>query len=98
MGVRFGAYVDAVRRNLMAPLFGGLDGLVVLADLLSALHQGQSAFADTQDTLYRGADLRMSQATSSSRLLCFRCRKRSQPTSAASRQSQFDSHITCGHA
>jgi uncharacterized protein len=56
MGARFGAYVDAVRRDLMAPLFGDLDGLVVLADLLSALHQGQSAFADAQLALAAAAD------------------------------------------
>ena len=56
MGARFGAYVDAVRRDLMAPLFGDLDGLVVLADVLSALHQGQSAFADAQLALAAAAD------------------------------------------
>ena len=43
MQARFNAYVDAVRRDLMSPMFGDLDGLVVLADLLSALHQGQAA-------------------------------------------------------
>ena len=56
MGARFSAYVDAVRRDLMSPLFGDLDGLVVLADVLSALHQGQSAFADAQLALAAAAD------------------------------------------
>ena len=56
MQARFNAYVDAVRRDLMAPLFGDLDGLVVLADLLSALHQGQSAFADARSALAAAAD------------------------------------------
>ncbi len=56
MRARFNAYVDAVRRDLMSPMFGDLDGLVVLADLLSALHQGQPAFADAQVALAAAAD------------------------------------------
>src|SRR3984957_5060712 len=48
MRTRFDAYLDAVRRDLMSPMFGDLDGLVVLADLLSGLHQGQPAFATGQ--------------------------------------------------
>ena len=56
MQSRFNAYVDAVRRDLMSPLFGDLDGLVVLTDLLSALNQGQSAFADAQAALAAAAD------------------------------------------
>ncbi|HJS86673.1 MAG TPA: YcjX family protein [Acetobacteraceae bacterium] len=48
---RFDAYVEVVRRDLISPLFGDLDRLVVLADLLSALHQGQAAFADVQAAL-----------------------------------------------
>ena len=56
MQARFNAYVDAVRRDLMSPMFGDLDGLVVLADLLSALHQGQAAFADAQMALAAAAD------------------------------------------
>jgi len=56
MRERFNAYVDAVRRDLMSPMFGDLDGLVVLADLLSALHQGQSSFADAQSSLAAAAD------------------------------------------
>lgn len=56
MQVRFNAYVDAARRELMSPMFGDLEGLVVLADLLSALHQGQAAFADAQLALAAAAD------------------------------------------
>jgi uncharacterized protein len=56
MQARFNAYVDAVRRDLMSPMFGDLDGLVVLADLLSALHQGQTAFADARSALAAAAD------------------------------------------
>jgi uncharacterized protein len=56
MQARFNAYKDAVRRDLMSPLFGDLDGLVVLADLLSALHQGHAAFADAQLALAAAAD------------------------------------------
>jgi predicted YcjX-like family ATPase len=48
---RFDAYVEAVRRDLVSPLFGDIDRLVVLADLLSALHQGRAAFADAQAAL-----------------------------------------------
>jgi uncharacterized protein len=56
MQTRFNAYVEAVRRDLMSPLFGDLDGLVVLTDLLSALNQGQSAFSDAQLALTAAAD------------------------------------------
>ena len=56
MQARFSAYVDAVRRDLMSPMFADLDGLVVLADLLSALHQGQAAFADARSALAAAAD------------------------------------------
>jgi predicted YcjX-like family ATPase len=56
MQARFNAYVDAVRSDLMSPMFANLDSLVVLADLLSALHQGQAAFADTQSALTAAAD------------------------------------------
>ncbi len=41
MADRFAAYCDAVRDDLVSPLFGRLDRLVVLADLLSALHAGR---------------------------------------------------------
>jgi hypothetical protein len=56
MQARFDAYKDAVRRDLMSPMFGELDGLVVLADLLSALHQGPAAFADARSALAAAAD------------------------------------------
>jgi predicted YcjX-like family ATPase len=48
---RYDAYVDAVRRDIVSPLFGDLDRLVVLADLLSALHAGPDSFADAQAAL-----------------------------------------------
>ncbi len=51
LAARFDAYVEAVRRDLVSPLFGDLDRLVVLADLLSPLHQGPAAFADAQAAL-----------------------------------------------
>ena len=51
LGARFDAYVGAVRHDLVSPLFGDLDRLVVLADLLSPLHQGPAAFADAQAAL-----------------------------------------------
>jgi uncharacterized protein len=53
---RYAAYLDAVRRELMAPSFGSLDRLVVLADVLSALHRGMTAFADAQMALAAAAD------------------------------------------
>jgi predicted YcjX-like family ATPase len=56
MQARFNAYVGTVQRDLMSPMFGELDSLVVLADLLSALHQGQSAFADARLALAAAAD------------------------------------------
>jgi uncharacterized protein len=56
MQTRFNAYVDAVRRDLMSPMFGDLDGLVVLTDVLSALNQGPSAFNDAQLALAAAAD------------------------------------------
>lgn len=51
MNERYDAYVDAVRRDIVSPLFGDLDRLVVLADLLSALHAGPDSFADAQAAL-----------------------------------------------
>jgi uncharacterized protein len=56
MQARFSAYLDAVQRDLMSPMFGELDCLVILADLLSPLHQGQPAFVDTQSALGAAAD------------------------------------------
>lgn len=55
MRTRFDAYVEAVRRDLMSPMFGNLDRLVVLSDLLSALHKGEAAFADAQSALSSAA-------------------------------------------
>ena len=51
LGRRYDAYRDAVRRELLAPGFGRLDRLVVLADVLSALHAGPAAFADVAAAL-----------------------------------------------
>ncbi len=48
---RYDAYVEAVRRDLASPLFANVDRLVVLADLLSALHAGPLAFADMRQAL-----------------------------------------------
>jgi len=43
---RYAAYVQAVQRDLNEPMFGNLDRIVVLADLLTALHAGPDAFGD----------------------------------------------------
>jgi hypothetical protein len=40
----------------MSPMFANLDSLVVLGDLLSALHQGHAAFTDAQMALTAAAD------------------------------------------
>jgi predicted YcjX-like family ATPase len=48
---RFDAYRQAVSRDLVSPLFGQVDRLVVLADVLAALHAGQAAFADVSASL-----------------------------------------------
>jgi hypothetical protein len=53
---RYEAYVAAVRAQLFSPAFGGLQGLVVLADLLSALHRGAAAFADAAVALAEVAE------------------------------------------
>jgi hypothetical protein len=53
---RYEAYVAAVRAQLFSPAFGGLAGLVVLADLLSALHGGAAAFADATAALAEVAE------------------------------------------
>jgi len=52
---RFEAYKAAVREDLVSPLFGSLDRVVVLADLLSALHAGPAAFADAEAALAAAA-------------------------------------------
>lgn len=51
MAQRFDAYKDAVQADLSDPLFGQLDRMVVLVDLLSALHAGAPAFADLSAAL-----------------------------------------------
>jgi predicted YcjX-like family ATPase len=48
---RYAAYQDAVRRDLASPLFAEVDRLVILADVLTALHAGQAAFADMRTAL-----------------------------------------------
>jgi predicted YcjX-like family ATPase len=52
---RYDAYVEAVRRDLASPLFANVDRLVVLADVLSALHAGEAAFDDTRAALAAAA-------------------------------------------
>ena len=47
--------MDAVRRDLASPLFANVDRLVVLADVLTALHGGPAAFADTSAALAAAA-------------------------------------------
>ena len=48
---RYEAYLEAVRRDLASPLFADVDRLVILADVLSALHAGAAAFADMRSAL-----------------------------------------------
>lgn len=48
---RYDAYRRAVRAELDGPHFGRVDRLVVLADLLSALHAGAEAWRDTEAAL-----------------------------------------------
>jgi predicted YcjX-like family ATPase len=45
---RYDAYREDLRRQLVSPMFGQVDRLVVLADLLSALHDGAAAYRDTE--------------------------------------------------
>ncbi len=52
---RYDAYRAAVRSDLVSPLFGSLDRLVVLADLLTALHVGRDSFADAQAAMAAAA-------------------------------------------
>ena len=52
---RYAAYLAAVRRELASPLFADVDRLVILADVLSALHAGQAAFADMRAALSAAA-------------------------------------------
>ena len=51
LAARFDAYRQSVRAQLQAPSFGRIDRLVVLADVLAALHAGPMAFADTAAAL-----------------------------------------------
>jgi predicted YcjX-like family ATPase len=48
---RYDRYRAQVRADLVAPSFGRIDRLVVLADILSALHAGPDAFADAAAAL-----------------------------------------------
>ncbi len=48
---RYEAYRTQVRQDLVSPLFGHLDRMVVLADLLTALHAGRDSFTDAQAAL-----------------------------------------------
>jgi predicted YcjX-like family ATPase len=48
---RFDAYVRAVSAELASPGFANIDRLIVIADLLSALHAGQTAFEDAASSL-----------------------------------------------
>ncbi len=52
---RYDRYVAQVRDDLSEPMFGNLDRIVVLADLLTALHGGPKAFADTSAALTAAA-------------------------------------------
>jgi len=52
---RYDAYVEAVRRDLASPMFANVDRLIVLADLLSALHDGKDAFDDARAALAAAA-------------------------------------------
>ncbi len=51
MSQRFDAYKEAVQADLSDPLFGQLDRMVVLVDLLSALHAGPAAFENVSAAL-----------------------------------------------
>jgi predicted YcjX-like family ATPase len=48
---RYDRYRAQVRADLVAPSFGRIDRLVILADLLTALHAGPDAFADAAAAL-----------------------------------------------
>ncbi len=53
---RYEAYVATVRTQLFSPAFARMEGLVVLVDLLSALHGGPAAFADAAAALAEVAE------------------------------------------
>jgi uncharacterized protein len=48
---RYDKYRDAVRREVLAPSFGRVERLVVLADVLTALASGPAAFQDAASAL-----------------------------------------------
>jgi predicted YcjX-like family ATPase len=48
---RFEAYVSAVKAELASPGFAKVDRLIVIADLLTALHAGRAAFEDAASSL-----------------------------------------------
>ena len=48
---RFDAYVGAITTEMSAPGFAGIDRLIVVADLLGALHAGRTAFEDASSAL-----------------------------------------------
>jgi predicted YcjX-like family ATPase len=51
LAARYDQYLRSVRRELSEPAFARVDRLVVLADVLSALHAGETAFADAAAAL-----------------------------------------------
>ena len=55
LALRYAAYVRAVQEDLAEPMFGNLDRMVVLVDLLSALSAGETAFADASGALTAAA-------------------------------------------
>ncbi len=55
LAARYDKYVEAVRAELSDPMFGNLDRIVVLADLLTPLHTGAAAFADASAALAAAA-------------------------------------------
>ena len=55
LALRYAAYVRAVQEDLAEPMFGNLDRMVVLVDLLSALSAGEAAFADASGALAAAA-------------------------------------------
>ena len=52
---RYQAYLAAVRRDLASPMFANVDRLIILADILTALHAGPAAFADMREALAAAA-------------------------------------------
>jgi len=52
MAARYDSYLQALRDMLISPHFSRIDRLVVLSDLLGALHGGPKRFEDTQHALH----------------------------------------------